>query len=84
MKIMEKHEKKYLQKVTDNLLLNITDHLRKGTKNGKRYVWKNICTLTDFWLKSLAIPYAVFLPGTVVGNNFVIDLFELQREVMEV
>ncbi|RIA83679.1 hypothetical protein C1645_742889 [Glomus cerebriforme] len=27
-------------------------------------------------------PYAVFLPGTVVGVNFVIDLFELQQAVI--
>ena len=28
-------------------------------------------------------PYAVLVPGTVVGVNFVIDLFDVQQEVLE-
>ncbi|RIB20816.1 hypothetical protein C2G38_1156198 [Gigaspora rosea] len=27
-------------------------------------------------------PFAVFVPGTVVGTNFVIDLFDVQQEVL--
>ncbi|CAG8709168.1 753_t:CDS:1, partial [Funneliformis caledonium] len=34
-------------------------------------------------IEGVPTPYAVYVPGTVVGVNFVIDLFEIQQEVLD-
>ncbi|CAG8777455.1 9946_t:CDS:1, partial [Funneliformis caledonium] len=34
-------------------------------------------------IEGVPTPYAVFVPGTVVGVNFVIDLFKIQQEVLD-
>ncbi|KAF0428456.1 hypothetical protein F8M41_005862 [Gigaspora margarita] len=44
--------------------------------------------ITDvFWdppiVGGVPTPFAVFMPGTVVGTNFMIDLFDVQQEVLD-
>lgn len=34
-------------------------------------------------LGGVPTPYAVLVPGTVVGVNFVVDLFDVQQVVLE-
>ncbi|CAG8738665.1 6670_t:CDS:1, partial [Funneliformis caledonium] len=34
-------------------------------------------------IEGVPTPYIIFVPGTVVGVNFIIDLFEIQQEVLD-
>ncbi|CAG8740909.1 1805_t:CDS:1, partial [Funneliformis mosseae] len=34
-------------------------------------------------IEGVPTPYAVFVPGIIVGVNFVIDLFEIQQVVLD-